>query len=162
MGLYPFNGEQGRIHSPRTVPPAGTGGDELDRTVLLASSCARAGQSAGCCLIADSYERNSERYWTGSDFMEKIAGGKGSLRFLERFGMRLVERLKNRTGALRVAEVAELFGVTPQHIYRMAAGGRIPSFRISGSVRFDPEDVASWLEEKQGPDRRVPARRVAA
>ena len=94
--------------------------------------------------------------------MEKIAGGKRSSRFLERFAMRLVERLKNRTGALRVAEVAELFGVTPQHIYRMAAGGRIPSFRISGSVRFDPEDVASWLEEKQGPDRRVPPRRVAA
>lgn len=94
--------------------------------------------------------------------MGKMTGGKRSSLFLERTTMRLVERLKNRTGALRVAEVAELFGVTPQHIYRMAAGGRIPSFRVSGSVRFDPEDVAAWLAEKQGPERRVPARRVAA
>jgi excisionase family DNA binding protein len=65
--------------------------------------------------------------------------------------MKLVETLKSRTGALKVAEVAELFGVTPQHIYKMAASGRIPSFRISGSVRFDPDDVAAWLKEKQDP-----------
>jgi len=32
---------------------------------------------------------------------------------------------------------------TPQHIYKMAASGSIPSFRISGSVRFDPDEVAS-------------------
>jgi excisionase family DNA binding protein len=65
--------------------------------------------------------------------------------------MRLVETLKSRTGALKVAEVAKLFGVTPQHIYKMAASGRIPSFRISGSVRFDPDEVAAWHREKQGP-----------
>ena len=63
--------------------------------------------------------------------------------------MKLVERLKTRTGALKVAEVAELFGVTPQQIYKMAASGRIPSFRISGSVRFDPDEVAAWLQQKQ-------------
>jgi excisionase family DNA binding protein len=65
--------------------------------------------------------------------------------------MKLVEILKSKTGALKVAEVAELFGVTPQHIYKMAASGRIPSFRISGSVRFDPDDLAAWLKEKQAP-----------
>lgn len=65
--------------------------------------------------------------------------------------MKLIETLKSRTGALKVAEVAKLFGVTPQHIYKMAASGTIPSFRISGSVRFDPDDVAAWLKEKQAP-----------
>jgi excisionase family DNA binding protein len=63
--------------------------------------------------------------------------------------MKLVETLKSRTGALKVAEVAKLFGVTPQHIYKMAASGNIPSFRISGSVRFDPDEVAAWLKDKQ-------------
>lgn len=79
--------------------------------------------------------------------------------------MRLIETLQRRTGALKVAEVAELFGVTPQHIYKMAASGRIPSFRISGSVRFDPDDIAAWLKEKQAPaaaSRRVSSARVAA
>jgi excisionase family DNA binding protein len=79
--------------------------------------------------------------------------------------MKLAETLKSRTGALRVAEVAKLFGVTPQHIYKMAASGRIPSFRISGSVRFDPDEVASWLKEKQTPaaaSRRIGSSTVAA
>ena len=79
--------------------------------------------------------------------------------------MRLIETLKNRTGALKVAEIAKLFGVTPQHIYKMAASGRIPSFRISGSVRFDPDDVAAWLKEKQAPvaaSRRMGSASVAA
>ncbi len=79
--------------------------------------------------------------------------------------MKLIETLKSRTEALKVAEVAKLFGVTPQHIYRMAANGGIPSFRISGSVRFDPDDVAAWLKEKQAPaaaSRRIGSARVAA
>jgi excisionase family DNA binding protein len=65
--------------------------------------------------------------------------------------MKLIETLQKRTGALKVRDIAELFGVTPQHIYKMAASGKIPSFRISGSVRFDPGDVAVWLKEKQSP-----------
>lgn len=79
--------------------------------------------------------------------------------------MRLVETLKSKTGALKVAEIAELLGVTPQHIYKMAASGTIPSFRISGSVRFDPDDVAAWLQGKQTPitaPRRISSSKVAA
>jgi len=54
---------------------------------------------------------------------------------------------------------------TPQHIYKMAASGSIPSFRISGSVRFDPDEVAAWLKEKQAPaagSRRISPASVAA
>jgi excisionase family DNA binding protein len=79
--------------------------------------------------------------------------------------MKLIDTLKSKTGALRVAEIAKLLGVTPQHIYRMAANGSIPSFRISGSVRFDPDDVAAWLQGKQTPTtapRRIGSSRVAA
>ena len=79
--------------------------------------------------------------------------------------MRLVEALKSRTAALKVAEVAQLLGVTPQHIYKMAASGNIPSFRVSGAVRFDPDEVASWLQGKQGLGaavRSIPRPKVAA
>jgi hypothetical protein len=46
----------------------------------------------------------------------------------------------------------------------MAASGSILSFRISGPVRFDPDEVASWLKEKQPPaaSRRIGSSRVAA
>lgn len=73
--------------------------------------------------------------------------------------MTLVERLKGKNAALKVVDVAELLSVTPQHIYKMAASGRIPSFRVSGSIRFDPHDVAAWLGEKQNPG--ISTRRVA-
>ena len=63
--------------------------------------------------------------------------------------MRLLERLEERTGALKVFEVAELLGVTPQHIYKMAACGQLPSLRISGAVRFDPGEVSDWLKRKR-------------
>ena len=79
--------------------------------------------------------------------------------------MKLVETLKSRTGALKVAEVAKLFGVTPQPIYKMAASESIPSFRISGSVRFDPDEVAAWLKEKPVPaasSKRIGSPSVAA
>lgn len=79
--------------------------------------------------------------------------------------MTLVESLRSRTRALKVADLAELFGVTRQHVYKMAASGKIPSFRISGSVRFDPGDVAAWLQEKQGlipAAHRIRSQRAAA
>jgi excisionase family DNA binding protein len=79
--------------------------------------------------------------------------------------MKLVDTLKSRTGALKVAEIAKLLSVTPQHIYKMAARGSIPSIRISGSVRFDPDEVAAWLQRKRTPERaanRIGASTVAA
>jgi Helix-turn-helix domain len=41
--------------------------------------------------------------------------------------------------------------VTPQHIYKMAASGQLPSFRVAGAVRFDPQDLAHWLTKKVPP-----------
>jgi excisionase family DNA binding protein len=74
--------------------------------------------------------------------------------------MGLVEMLRSKTGALKVSEIARLLGVTPQHIYKVAASGSIPSFRVLGSVRFDPYVVASWLEGKQ--NQGASARRIAS
>ena len=62
--------------------------------------------------------------------------------------MKLIEGLERRTEALKPAEVARLLGVTPQHIYRMAADGEIPCFRFGGAIRFDPRQIAEWLRKK--------------
>lgn len=74
--------------------------------------------------------------------------------------MKLVDSLRTRTRALKVADLAEMFGVTAQHVYRLAASGKIPSFRIAGSVRFDPGDVALWLQETQG--QRISVQRIGS
>jgi len=91
-----------------------------------------------------TYDEFLRKYWTAGVGQESLAGGDESEGL-----MRLVDTFKNRTRALKVREVADLLGVTPQQIYKMAAQGRIPSFRISGSVRFDPHDLAGWVNERQ-------------
>ncbi len=63
--------------------------------------------------------------------------------------MTLIERLEKETGALRARDVARLFQVTHQHIYKMAAAGTLPSFRVAGAIRFDPHELANWLRRAQ-------------
>ncbi len=75
--------------------------------------------------------------------------------------MTLIEKLEARTGALKAGELAILFDVTAQHIYKMAARGSIPSFRVAGAVRFDPQEVARWLRKKQPGSERATEARVS-
>jgi len=63
--------------------------------------------------------------------------------------MRLVEILESRKQALRVSEVVTLFAVTTQHIYKMTAKGMIPSLRIAGAIRFDPQDLCELAESAE-------------
>lgn len=63
--------------------------------------------------------------------------------------MTLIERLEKENGALRARDVARLFQVTQQHIYKMAAAGTMPSFRVAGAIRFDPHEIANWLRRAQ-------------
>jgi excisionase family DNA binding protein len=64
--------------------------------------------------------------------------------------LNLIEELESRHGAMKVSDLTELLGVDDKHIYRMAARGQLPSFRIGGAVRFDPQEVAKWLRLKYG------------
>jgi len=63
--------------------------------------------------------------------------------------MSLIAQLEGETRVLRARDVAKLFQVTPQHVYKMAAGGRLPSFRLAGAIRFDPHELANWLRKAQ-------------
>ena len=64
--------------------------------------------------------------------------------------LNLIQELESRHGAMKVSELTELLGVDDKHIYRMAARGQLPSFRVGGAVRFDPHEVANWLRLKYG------------
>ncbi len=62
--------------------------------------------------------------------------------------MKLVELIEEKTEALRVRDIAQILDVSVQQVYKMAAKGQIPSFRIANAVRFDPEEFATWLRTK--------------
>ena len=73
--------------------------------------------------------------------------------------MNLVEKLESRNGAMKVSELCELLGVDDKHIYRMAARGSLPRFRVGGSVRFDPQEIANWLRAKYA-STEVPSKKL--
>jgi excisionase family DNA binding protein len=49
-----------------------------------------------------------------------------------------------------VAEVANLLRKTPQVIEQMARRKEIPAFKIGAFWRFDPADLAKWIETQKG------------
>ena len=48
-----------------------------------------------------------------------------------------------------VEEVAELTSIPESTIRRMVTKGRIPCVRLGKHVRFDEEDIASWIERSK-------------
>jgi excisionase family DNA binding protein len=65
--------------------------------------------------------------------------------------MDLADSLEKRTTALTVSDIAVLLSINERQAYKLAHDGRIPCFRIGGSVRFDPSAFASWLRQRTGP-----------
>lgn len=63
----------------------------------------------------------------------------------------LADSIIGKTRALRVNDVATLLSVSERQVYKMAAAKLIPSFRIGGSIRFDPAITAAWLRGKVAP-----------
>jgi len=57
----------------------------------------------------------------------------------------LPTQLESTRKALTVAELAETLALSTKQIYALVDKGYIPSYRIAGSIRFDPVRIAAWL-----------------
>ncbi len=53
---------------------------------------------------------------------------------------------------LDIPALAEHLGVTPRHVRRMVAERRIPYGKWGHLIRFNPVEVAAWLEKARVPD----------
>jgi excisionase family DNA binding protein len=60
----------------------------------------------------------------------------------------LRDRIAAYQTALTAEDIAKLFQVEKDSIYKKARTGDIPSFRIGTSVRFDPKQLADWLDRQ--------------
>lgn len=58
----------------------------------------------------------------------------------------VVSRLRARKGFLGAKEVAELLGLKAVTVYKLGRNGTLPCFRLATAVRFDPGQLATWLE----------------
>ena len=52
---------------------------------------------------------------------------------------------------LTIDQLAEHLGVTPRHIRRLIAERRIPYVKWRRFIRFDPADIATWLDQSRHP-----------
>jgi excisionase family DNA binding protein len=50
---------------------------------------------------------------------------------------------------LDVGEVAALLGKSRTWVYRGAESGALPAVHVGRSVRFDPDDLARWLDARR-------------
>ncbi len=49
---------------------------------------------------------------------------------------------------LTVKDVAEYLKVNQRTVYRMAAAGTIPAFKVGSSWRFKQSDINKWIESQ--------------
>jgi excisionase family DNA binding protein len=59
--------------------------------------------------------------------------------------MSIADHIEKTGHALTAEDLAKLLSVSKVTIFKHAAAGRIPSFRVGTCVRFDPRAVANWL-----------------
>ena len=58
---------------------------------------------------------------------------------------------------LDIDAVAAALCVTPRHIQRLVSERRIPHVKVGRFVRFDPDELKSWLEGHKVPaERSIP------
>jgi excisionase family DNA binding protein len=47
---------------------------------------------------------------------------------------------------LTIDQLAERFGVSTRHVRRLVAERRVPYLKVGKFVRFDPAEIAEWLD----------------
>ena len=52
---------------------------------------------------------------------------------------------------LDITALAEHLGVTPRHVRRLVAERRVPFVRWGHLIRFDPDEIVTWLEQARVP-----------
>ncbi len=55
---------------------------------------------------------------------------------------------------LTINQLADRLGSTPRHVRRLVAERRVPYLKVGRFVRFDPAEIAAWLDERRMPGRR--------
>jgi len=61
----------------------------------------------------------------------------------------LVQKLRSRAGLLTIAEVSDLLGFHEVTLRNWVRSGKLPAVRIAGQWRFDPAELAGWVEARK-------------
>lgn len=62
--------------------------------------------------------------------------------------MSLIETIESMDTLLNIESLGILLSTSPKTLYKAVKAGRLPAFRIGGSIRLDPSEVVQWLRER--------------
>lgn len=54
--------------------------------------------------------------------------------------------VENTSPMLTIDQLAQRLGTTVRHVRRLVAERRVPYVKVGKFVRFDPKDIAEWLD----------------
>jgi predicted DNA-binding transcriptional regulator AlpA len=72
----------------------------------------------------------------------QVMGSKEGVNSRQAAGSSIADEIEPSPNALRVRDVTRLWQISDETVYRLAASGVLPHFRIAGSIRFDPKALA--------------------
>jgi excisionase family DNA binding protein len=52
---------------------------------------------------------------------------------------------------LTIDQLAQRLGTSARHVRRLVAERRVPYIKVGKFVRFDPDDIAGWLDRARRP-----------
>jgi excisionase family DNA binding protein len=61
----------------------------------------------------------------------------------------LLQSLRARTSLLTIADVSKLLSFHPVTLRDWARVGRLPGMLMAGQWRFDPAELAAWVEARR-------------
>jgi hypothetical protein len=50
---------------------------------------------------------------------------------------------------ITIKEVADFLQIAEKTVYRLAAEGKIPAFKVGGAWRFNRKEIQTWLEKQR-------------
>ncbi|MBX9726628.1 MAG: helix-turn-helix domain-containing protein [Rickettsiales bacterium] len=50
---------------------------------------------------------------------------------------------------ITIKEVADFLQIAEKTVYRLAAEGKIPAFKVGGAWRFNRKEIQNWLEKQR-------------
>lgn len=80
--------------------------------------------------------------WKGREFF-----GKVSRRWVF-LHMTIVETIENMDSLLTLDGLSKLLTISEKTLYKAIKAGRLPGYRLGGSVRLEPAEVAKWLRQR--------------
>ena len=56
--------------------------------------------------------------------------------------------LRSRRQALHIEDLANLLSLSTKTLYKHAACGLLPAYRLGGAIRFSGSEIADWIERQ--------------